>query len=206
MKREESSGWSRALCQTSPGSSAASAAMNWRRNSFLYYLFGCNRSQSQHLGSFSCSTWDLVPWPGIEPSPPTLGAQSLSHWTTRDVPRNYLMRGAQHLYSNMQGICFLALVVRCRSLNRTYTDRDYIVMGKSTVMLSAVPQWNRWPGESISLWWTREIHKQKTLPCMSDAVPNSRCAVVFEVGFVFALTGPSQRTQTRKQYSFNYKV
>ena len=34
----------------------------------------------------SCSMWDLVPWVGIEPGPPALGAQRLSHWTTREVP------------------------------------------------------------------------------------------------------------------------
>ena len=27
----------------------------------------------------------LVPWPGIEPMPPALGAQNLNHWTTREV-------------------------------------------------------------------------------------------------------------------------
>jgi hypothetical protein len=35
---------------------------------------------------FSHSLWDLVLWPGIEPGPPILGAQNLSHWTIRDVP------------------------------------------------------------------------------------------------------------------------
>ena len=30
--------------------------------------------------------WDLVPRPGIEPRPPALGAWSLNHWTTREVP------------------------------------------------------------------------------------------------------------------------
>ena len=30
--------------------------------------------------------WDLVPWPGVEPGSPALGAQSLSRWATRDVP------------------------------------------------------------------------------------------------------------------------
>ena len=30
--------------------------------------------------------WDLVPWPGIEPGPPTLAVQSLGHWMTREVP------------------------------------------------------------------------------------------------------------------------
>ena len=34
----------------------------------------------------SCGMQDLVPQPGIEPGPPALGAQSLSHWTTREVP------------------------------------------------------------------------------------------------------------------------
>ena len=28
----------------------------------------------------------LVPRPGIEPGPPALGVQSLTHWTTREVP------------------------------------------------------------------------------------------------------------------------
>ena len=34
----------------------------------------------------SCSMRDLRPQPGIEPGPPALGAWSLSHWTTREVP------------------------------------------------------------------------------------------------------------------------
>ena len=33
--------------------------------------------------------WDLVPWPEIKPRPPALGVQSLSHWTTREVPNVY---------------------------------------------------------------------------------------------------------------------
>ena len=30
--------------------------------------------------------WDLVPWSGVELGPPALGAWSLSHWITREVP------------------------------------------------------------------------------------------------------------------------
>ena len=45
---------------------------------FNKYLFGC--------AGLGCGMWDLVPWPGIEPRPPALGAQSLKHWTTREVP------------------------------------------------------------------------------------------------------------------------
>ena len=45
------------------------------------------QSLLQHTGFFSCSMWNLVPWPGIEPWPPALGVQRLSHWTTMEVLR-----------------------------------------------------------------------------------------------------------------------
>ena len=34
--------------------------------------------------------WDLVPRSRMEPGPPALGAWSLSHWTTREVPRSLI--------------------------------------------------------------------------------------------------------------------
>ena len=43
-------------------------------------IFSCG------MRTFSWGMWNLVPWPGMEPGPPALGAQSLSHWTTREVP------------------------------------------------------------------------------------------------------------------------
>ena len=39
--------------------------------------------------------WDLVPQPEIEPGPPAMGAQSLTHWTTREVPRKYLVNESE---------------------------------------------------------------------------------------------------------------
>ena len=36
----------------------------------------------------SCGMWDLVPQPGIKPGPLQLGGQSLSHWTTKEVPHS----------------------------------------------------------------------------------------------------------------------
>ena len=42
------------------------------------------------MRNLSCSLGDLVPWPRIEPRPPALGAQSLSHWTTREVSHLFL--------------------------------------------------------------------------------------------------------------------
>ena len=43
-------------------------------------IFSCG------MRTLSCGMWDLVPWAGIEPEPPALGEQSLSHWTTKEVP------------------------------------------------------------------------------------------------------------------------
>ena len=52
-------------------------------SSFLYIYFLFIYLAAPGL---SCGMGDLVPWPGIEPGPPALGAGSLSHWTTREVP------------------------------------------------------------------------------------------------------------------------
>ena len=38
------------------------------------------------LLGLSFGMWDLFPWPGTEPEPPTLVAWSLRHWTSREVP------------------------------------------------------------------------------------------------------------------------
>ena len=66
------------------------------------YLFGCTGPQLRCLGSsifiaacgifsygmrvLSYGMWDLVSWSGVKPGPPTLGAWTLSHWATREVP------------------------------------------------------------------------------------------------------------------------
>ena len=60
----------------------------FKRNLFIWLcwvlvvargIFSCG------LQTLSCLRWDLVPWPGSEPRPPALAAQSLSHWSTREV-------------------------------------------------------------------------------------------------------------------------
>ena len=74
--------------------------LNW--TDLKDYLFVCAGSQLWHVGSsifilacgifsdnirtLSCGLWDLIPWPGFELGHPALGAQSLSHQTTREVP------------------------------------------------------------------------------------------------------------------------
>ena len=65
-----------------------------------FYLFICVSVVAHGIFNCSvqtpsCTTWDQVPWPGIEPKP--LGAWSLSHWTPREV------LGFFHLIQCFQG-------------------------------------------------------------------------------------------------------
>ena len=54
---------------------------------FILYLFiWVHWVLAAACRSFSWSMWDLVYWPEIKPGPPALGVQSLTHWTTREVP------------------------------------------------------------------------------------------------------------------------
>ena len=57
----------------------------WIWNSGIFFFFNL---KIFYLASWCLSfgMWGLVPWPGIKPGPPALGAQSLSHWITREVP------------------------------------------------------------------------------------------------------------------------
>ena len=57
------------------------------------------------MWTLGCSTWNLVPWPGIEPGPPVLGVQSLSHWPTREVPR---------VFFEVEPMDFLTRTWRCK--------------------------------------------------------------------------------------------
>ena len=45
--------------------------------------------------------WDLVSWPGIEPGGPASRVQSLSYWTTREVPKYFSFKNTGILF------CFL---------------------------------------------------------------------------------------------------
>ena len=51
-------------------------------NIYYFYLFGCTGIVGM---------WDLVLQPRIDPGPPALGVQSLSHWTNRQVPPSLLL-------------------------------------------------------------------------------------------------------------------
>ena len=49
----------------------------------IYLFIWLHRGLAVACKIFNCDMCDLVPWPGIECQSPALGAQSLSHWTTR---------------------------------------------------------------------------------------------------------------------------
>ena len=54
---------------------------------FIYYSFRLCRVLVAAFGILVAACMrDLVPRPGIEPGLPTMGAQRLTHWTTREVP------------------------------------------------------------------------------------------------------------------------
>ena len=48
---------------------------------------------------FSCGMQDLVPRPGIEPGPPALGAWSLNHWITREVPKTRVLKESSMIFT-----------------------------------------------------------------------------------------------------------
>ena len=53
---------------------------------FVFLLFGFVCLFGVFLVTL-CSLWNLVPPPGIEPRPSAVRAQSLIHWTSREIPR-----------------------------------------------------------------------------------------------------------------------
>ena len=64
------------------------------------------------MQSLSCSMWHQLPDQGLNPRPPALGAWSLSHWTTREVPHNSLLlpkafHCMSHLCGTSREICCL---------------------------------------------------------------------------------------------------
>ena len=50
---------------------------------------------------FSCNVKNLVSRPRIEPWAPALGVQSLSHWTTREVPTRHQLKKKTQQYEHV---------------------------------------------------------------------------------------------------------
>ena len=106
----------------------------------------------------SCSTWDPIPWPGIEPQSPVLGARSLSHGTTREVPLSLFFKSRA-----LQSISSAPKTSHDSWLLHLFTY--FNVPGLNCSMWDLVP----WPGidpgpqalgaQSPSHWATEEVLK-----------------------------------------------
>ena len=59
---------------------------------------------AHRIFDLSYSMWDLVPWPRIKLRPPILGAQSLSHWTTWEVPEKKFFNSRKFQEVNMNSL------------------------------------------------------------------------------------------------------
>lgn len=76
-----------------------------------------------HRG-LSCGTWELVPLPGIEPSPPVLGAQSqpLDHqgipWITVKNSMKKILNPVLYVYFCLDNLSLLSLLsdINCQVL------------------------------------------------------------------------------------------
>ena len=57
------------------------------KHDFFFFLFLFFGHTEQHVGI-------LVSWLGIKPAPPTVEAQSLNHWTAREILAQSLIHGS----------------------------------------------------------------------------------------------------------------
>ena len=69
----------------------------------------------------SCGMWDLVPWPGIKPGSPALGAWSLNHWTTREVSHTSIL--AQRILMD-RGFCWTTV----QRITKSWTQLKWLTM------------------------------------------------------------------------------
>ena len=118
------------------------------------------------MQTFSCGMWDLVPWPGIEPRPLALGVQSLSHWTTREVP----FLGDLLLPPFLLSLYLWGIICSPHAVTGTALGSDRIWGDLMTISIYQLcdPDHTTWP-----LWDTVPICKMD--PIMSDS--DSYCEV-----------------------------
>ena len=111
--------------------------------------------------------WDLVPWPGIEPGPPALEVQNLSHWTTKEVPRVSEWKLLSHVW----------LFVTPGLPSPWNSPGQNTAVGRLSLLQGIFPTQGLNPGllhyRWISSWATREVpnwllsrHDTKLLFCL----------------------------------------
>ena len=122
------------------------------------------------MRTLSCGIWDLVPWPGIEPWPPVMGAWSFSHWTTRE-PQMYLFVDSlspQLEFSFMRADSFSGSVSSCP----TPTTNPW--------HLGECLAFNRWAIKWVRCWMSHEIvvkNKKISVKCFTAHLAYERASV-----------------------------
>ena len=107
------------------------------------------------MWTLSCSMWDLVPWPGMEPGPPALETPNFSHCTTREVPTAEDFNSSAsfpkcHAWELLVGISFPTLEweVKCREKDRENKG------GEERVSLSIMISYNLLPSKQQDMWYS----------------------------------------------------
>ena len=88
---------------------------DFRPPPWLCHVLGCHCSIQDLVGAaceifvvgagkLSHVMWDIASWPGMEPSPPTLAAGCLSHWTTGS-PWGHVVKSSSELAGAQELIC-----------------------------------------------------------------------------------------------------
>ena len=67
-------------------------AINWTFSKKFLFISLTASGLGCGMQTFSCSLTYLFPQPGIKIGTPALGWWSLSHWTSREVPVNWIFR------------------------------------------------------------------------------------------------------------------
>ena len=85
----------------------------------------------------------LVPWPGIEPAPPTLEVWHLNHWATREVPVFALLIAVESELVTELGIpgCFVLLYIQQKSWigKQDLFSITWVLVNRSNIHLTNQP-------------------------------------------------------------------
>ena len=101
--------------------------------------------------------WDLiVPWPGIELLPPAVEAQSLNHWTAREVPRMGILTRLIHLSFKMCLLIDFPAHILSAFLQSIETDTQISQLGDHLCVLwwscDHVVEAGRWGGTAMRVF------------------------------------------------------
>lgn len=91
----------------------------------------------------------LVPWPGMEPMTPTLGAWKLNHWTIREVL-------IIHYFQFITCVIFIILLLLSTNTSSEKTAK----LVNEHMSSQSIGDWHMWTGMCDTMKWA-QIYKKK---------------------------------------------